>query len=409
MNMKVSKINLQRFLDFCKRFDLFSGIKRISEKPGARKSNRLIYSFVFLMCVYGKSSFLSMDQAGRFEKQQRLFKIRRFGNSRYRHTVVSDTTIPRRLAEMDIAEIRWINYSSLQEGIRLGWISRTAIIDGTQWGGRLYSCLCFVTRWGDVWMVDCEDIEKKGKELLASQRLIERCCGIIGKGVIRILLADMLYFNERFWQLREAGYVEDILVKYTPGSQALLAKPYRIVLQRFEKAKSLYEKCEKSKAEKAMLYRMGFDRHSGYDQTRGVSYTIYRLRNNSWDNRYQIAQVLERSSSKGELPPFYVITTCKSMSPESLRENGHRRWYIENDGFKLLNAHLNSKHCWCKDEKVMESFISIGMLAFSLLCLFRKEYQHHIRKIYHQVKETIAFVSELLEKEPFGRVRLDGI
>ena len=407
--MRITKINLQRFLDFCKGFALFSSIKRLSEKPGARKSNRLIFQFVFLMCVYGKTSFLKMDQAGRLGKQQRLFKIKRFGNKRYRHTVVSDTTLERRLPEMNVSEIRQISYSGLLEGIDRGLIQPIAIVDGTQWCGRLYSCLCFVTRWGDVWMVDKEPIEKKGKELLASQRLIERCCGIIGKGVIQLLLADMLYFNERFWQLRECGYVQDILVKYTPGSDELLAEPYRIVLQRFEEMKALYERSQKSKAEKDKLYRLGFERRDGYDQQRGVSYSIYRLRNNSWDNRYQIAQIWERSSTKGAMAPFYVITTCKSMGPESLRENGHKRWYIENDGFKLLNAHLKSKRRWSKDEKLLENLISIWMLGFSLLCLFRKEYRHHIRRIYHRVKETTDFVAELLEKEPFGRVCLDGI
>jgi hypothetical protein len=383
--MKVNKINLQRFLDFCKGFDLFSGINRISESPGNRKSNRLIFQFIFLMCVYGKTSFLAMDQAGRLEKQKRLFKLKRFGNCRYRHTVVSDTTLERRLPGIDMAEIRQINYTALLTALHFGWVQPVAIIDGTQWCGRLYSSLCFVTRWGDVWMVDSEPIEKKGKELLASQRLVERCCAIIGKGVIKLLLADMLYFNERFWQLRESGYVEDILVKYTPGSEELLAAPYRIVLQRFEEMKALYEKPEKSKAEKTKLYRMGFDCHDGYDQARGVSYRIYRLRNNSWDNRYQISQVLEKSAAQGEMAPFYVITTRKSMNHESLRENGHKRWYIENDGFKLLNAHLNSKRHWCDDEQVLDRLISIWALAFSLLCLFRKEYQHHIRKIYHRV------------------------
>jgi hypothetical protein len=38
-----------------------------------------------------------------------------------------------------------------------------------------------------------------------------------------------------------------------------------------------------------------------------------------------------------------------------------------------------------------------------------KEYQHHIRKIYHQVKVTIAFVAYVSEMEAFGRVCLEGI
>lgn len=407
--MKVDKINLHRFVDFCKGFDLFSGIGRMKESPANHKSNRLIFQFLLLMSVYGKSSFLSMDQAGRLEKPKKLFNIRRFSNSRYRHTVVSDTTLSRRLPGIEEAEIRGIAYAALRIGIQQGWIKRSAIIDGTEWCGRLYSSLCFVTRWGDVWMVDCEPIEKKGKELLASQRLVERCCQILGKGVIQFLLADMLYFNERFWQLRESGYVEELLLKYTPGSEQLLAKPYRRILQCFEEIKALYEKPQKSKAEKAKLYRLGFDCRQGYDEARGVSYQIYRLPNNGRDNRYQVAQVFEESSRKGEMPPFYVISTCKAMHHEALRENGHSRWYIENDGFKSLNAHLNSKRRWCEDEPVLNRLLLIWGLAFSLLCLFRKEYQYHIRKIYQRVKITIRFVAQLLEMQPFGRVRLDGI
>lgn len=407
--MKVNKINLHGFVDFCKGFALFSGINRLKEPAGCKKSNRLIFQFVFLMCVYGKSSFLKMDQAGRFEKQKRLFKVTRFRNSRYRHTVVSDTTLSRRLPGLDIAGIRQIKYAALRIALAAGLVYRTAIVDGTEWGGRLYSILCFVTRWGDVWMLDHEPVEKKGKELIASQRLVERCCQRLGKGAIELLLADMLYFNERFWRLRRSGYVQDILIKYTPGSQELLSEPYRIVLQRFGEIKALYEKPHKSKADKAKLYRLGFECYEGYDERRRVSYTVYRLRNNSWDNRYQVALVLERSATKGVLAPFYVITTCKSMTAEALRDNGHKRWYIENDGFKLLSAHLNSKRKWSHNEQVLEKLISIWMLSFSLLTLFRKEYQHHIRKIYQQVKVTLAFVALTLEMEPFGKVCLDGI
>ncbi len=404
------KINLKRFLDFCKGLDLFSGIDHLGEKPGAKKNNRLIYLYMLLMCVLGKSSFLAMDQLGRMEKFKRIFKVDRFPNSRYRHTVVSDTTLIRRLPDIAINELREINYHILQAGIALGLVSPVAIVDGTSWGGRLYSCLCFVTRWGDVWMVDVEAIEKKGKELLASQRLIERCCEYLGKEVIELLLADMLYFNERFGELRKTGYVQELLVKYTPKSDELLAEPYRIVLQRFQTIKATYDNPDKSKAEKTMLYRMGFERKQGRDEHRGVDYTIYRLRNNSWDNRYQIALVEETRYKTGEvLLPFYVITTSKTMSCEDIRENGHKRWYIENDGFKMLNAHLSSKRRWSKDEQVMEPAILIWMLGFSLLCLFRKEYQHHIRKIYQQVKETLAFVADVLMIESFGRVCLDGI
>lgn len=404
------KINLKRFLDFSKGLDLFSGIEHLGENPGAKKSNRLIYVYMVLMCVMGRSSFLAMDQLGRLGKFKRFFKVDRFCHPRYRHTVVSDTTLIRRLPDLVLDQLRWINYHLLQVCMSLGFVKPIAIVDGTSWNTRLYSCLCFLTRWGDVWMVDFEPIEKKGKELIASERLIERCCEYLGKGEIQLLLADMLYFNERFWQLRKAGYFKELLIKYTPKSDELLAEPYRLVLQRFQAVKAIYDNPHQSKADKTMLYRMGFESKQGRDEQHEVDYSIYRLRNNSWDNRYQIGLIEETRYQNGEvLHPFYVITTLKTMAGEDMRENGHKRWYIENDGFKMLNAHLKSKRCWSKDEQVMQPTILIWMLSFSLLCLFRKEYQHHIRKEYQQVKETVAFVSDVLMIEPLGRVCLDGI
>ena len=122
------KINLKRFLDFCKGLDLFSGIDHLGEKPGAKKNNRLIYLYMLLMCVLGKSSFLAMDQLGRMEKFKRLFKVDRFPNSRYRHTVVSDTTLIRRLPDITINELREINYHILQVCIALGLVSPVAIV-----------------------------------------------------------------------------------------------------------------------------------------------------------------------------------------------------------------------------------------------------------------------------------------
>lgn len=120
----------------------------------------------------------------------------------------------------------------------------------------------------------------------------------------------MLYFNERFWQLREAGYVEELLIKYTPKSDELLAEPYRLILQRFQAVKAIYDHVDKSKADKTMLYWMGFETLQGRDEQHKVDYTIYRLRNNSCDNRYQIALFEETRYQSGEvLLPFYVITT----------------------------------------------------------------------------------------------------
>jgi len=40
------------------------------------------------------------------------------------------------------------------------------------------------------------------------------------------------------------------------------------------------------------------------------------------------------------------------MKPDQMRIGGHRRWCIENNGFKDLNRHIQSKRYWTHDQKV---------------------------------------------------------
>lgn len=385
-----------------------SALSGLSEPEHYYKSNKLIYRFVFLMSALGKSAFLQMDQIGRFQRWRRLFRIDQFSDKRLRHCVVSDTTIVDRLRLMDHGEIAQIGYEALSAGLSQGFIQPIAIIDGSYQGGQFWSWLGFVSIYGDIFIVDNEPISGKGKELVASRRLLERFCEKMGKGVIDLLLADMLYFNEGFWQLRQDGYMKDFLVKYTPDPERKFDDAYRIVLQRFEALVELYEKPDKSKRDRLQLYHMGVRDESGYDETRRVDYQIYSADQNSWDSRFKIARVFERYVKTGEQQCFYVITTRKSLSANRMRELGHNRWYIENDGFKMLNAHVKSKRIWNKDVKVLANLTLIWALAFSLLWLFRRRYDHIIRKHFNAVKLTLQFTAEILEQESFGRMIFDS-
>ena len=407
--MKADKINLKSFWAFCKGFDLVKGLGQLSEPDRCFKSNRMIYQFLFMMSALGKGAFLQMDQAGRFEKMKRLFKTDRFKDQRLRHCVVSDTTLIDRLKVMNTREVRRINYAVLRSGLRCGLIQPIAFVDGSRLSGRLYSCLCFMTRWGDVLMVDCEAIEKHGKELLASQRVIQRCCEHLGKGMIQLLLVDMLYFNERFYHLREAGYFRDLLIKYTPDPSRGFQQPYRKLLQRFEDLRELHLKTEKHKCEKQKLYRMNFKVFAGDDKDRGLHFEMFHAPNNSLDNRYAVCRVIECHNQTSVVHDFYVITTAKPLSAQRMRQLGHQRWYIENDGFKRLNAHLGSKRIWSKHPQVLLNLIHIWMIAMSLMVLFGREVAHLLRKRYRRVKVTRDFLIQILTEEPFGRIRLDGI
>ena len=408
--VKRSRINLRRFWEFSKGYDLILGLNQLQDPASVIKSSRMIYCYLFLIGALGRTSFLAMDQFGRFEKVKKFFGVAHYPNARCRHTVVSDSTLIDRLGRLDIEVLRSINYSMLEALLTSGLILPEAIGDGSSFGKRLYSCLCFATRWGDVFMLDIEPIEKQGKELAASgERLLRRCCDRIGKGRISLLLVDMLYFTEGYWKLREAGYVNNLLVKYTPDTVGKQRHPRWKVLQRFQELLHLYASQSQDKKDQARLHCMGFGHDHGEDSSRKIIYDIYSSANNGFDNRYKIAWITEHKSAKNKedhLFPFYVITTDKGLDAKQMRSYAHERWMVENDGFKGLNAQVKSKRHWGKNKRVLSNLLLILMVAYSMVTLFMKKHRRKIAKIYHQVKVTIRFVSCVLEQEPFGQLVL---
>lgn len=345
-----------------------------------------------------------MDQLGRLPKFRRLFQVNRFANPRYRNTVVSDTTIQTRLGTLDSIHLRRLNFQSLARSQARDLVTNDAIVDGSGLGKGLYSCLGFITRWGDVFLADAEKITKKGKELLSSEQLVRRCYEFRGRQPIDYLLLDALYFNERFYQLRQQGYVRELVIKYTPDSLAIGAR-FRQVLERFEEMVALYEnKCHHNGRDH-YLHRMGFCCERGYDSSRDVSYTIYLAKNNSLDNRYQIARINEYRQKK-LLGQFYAVTTDKTLNGKQLRQFAHQRWSIENNGFKSFNAQVHSKRCWSHNDTEYLNLLLIQMLAFSLLWLFRRKYGYQFARQYCTRRITVGFVSMILLTGSFKGVKL---
>ena len=89
---------------------------------------------------------------------------------------------------------------------------------------------------------------------------------------------------------------------------------------------------------------------------------------------------------------FWVLCTDESLSGEQLRELGHLRWRIENNGFKQLNAQTNCDHVYTHYEHAFEALMLSIFIGWNLLLLFNLE---DIREGYEEVKWTLYFLSEL--------------
>ena len=65
-----------------------------------------------------------------------------------------------------------------------------------------------------------------------------------------------------------------------------------------------------------------------------------------------------------------MITTDESLSAAEMREISHRRWAIENKGFKELNEQLGSKDGYLKNPKAKQAGLLMGFMGMTLLKAF---------------------------------------
>ena len=104
-----------------------------------------------------------------------------------------------------------------------------------------------------------------------------------------------------------------------------------------------------------------------------VSYEIWStsgFRLNGVGQTFKVARVKEKHLKTGAETIFWVITTKESLTGKQMRELAHRRWSIENNGFKELNDQVHSKRIWTHDEKVWQELFWIQMMAVNLMGLF---------------------------------------
>ena len=139
----------------------------------------------------------------------------------------------------------------------------------------------------------------------------------------------------------------------------------------------------------------------GCDAQRNCSYKIFCARgfkHKGIDRELKIAWVEEFYFKKKRQESFSVITTMLELKALDMRELGHRRWSIENNGFKELNEQCNTKRIFSHQETAQCAVILILFIAFNLFNLFTAEidYERDIRPVYGGVTLTKNFFVMLL-------------
>lgn len=287
--------------------------------------------------------------------------------------VASDSTLKRELPRMKVDEVRkelqgayarWKqkgNHYTLSTGRPI----RVGVLDGSDMRSGYTSALSVKADRG-VFLLDAEPYDRDGKELPTTTGLVERAAACHGKGFLDIVLGDALHVSGPFWNACRSQGIH-VLVK------GEAAKKEELLVLREARA-LIAAGDDEGRIETAR----------GIDSKRSVSYEVKAVRgleHDGYDGTLKVAIVTEtqlkpRKGSKGSRPTtieFWVISTDESLAPQEMRELGHMRWQIENNGFRALNNLVHSKRVWTRGKDKAEMFpvlLLLMFLAFDLLSSF---------------------------------------
>jgi len=321
---------------FTVRSNVKDGRKSPQIKPSA------IFLSLILMVLFRKHSFLKLDQFMRTDAP-RIFL------GRDKRVAVSDTTISRSLSTYFLAPLRKYLKSVYIRANQLGKCKidlcgrklKAACVDGSQFGG-FYGCVLQVLGEANL-LLDIESTTGKGKELPTTKTLLQRAFQEYGSGFVDLFLLDGLYKDKKTINL--------ILSK---GSHVLI-KTTETRLNIIKDADGLFTHWEKFSG---VEYEKGLDigRLCEYQVWSCGSFQLWGVKSN-----IKVAHVTEDYIKEEKHEDFWVLSTDESLSGLQMREGGHIRWTIENNGFKALDDQTNCDHVYTHNP---HAFLALMLMIF---------------------------------------------
>lgn len=360
-------MNLTDFTRFCTdEFDLRTKAQDLFEP---RKRPEIPISQLFLLVVGAlalrKQSFHQIDLFARSKEAKKWLGSRR-------PMVASDATLGRVLPQMDTTELRALVHGAYRllrrQGrgkVKLpsGRKIQVATVDGTCWGKRYASV---VEMLGDAPVVlDFQRAPGQGHELATSAAVLRRVFyqfRDLEGGLADIVLGDGAYITQNMLRLCRDELGTHLLVKTKELETLLILKD----------AEALFNAPGDPAA--------GVEHHGGNDLERGFTYEIWAASgfvHEGFDGPLKVARVrTEPLKGKEVAETFWIITTDTTLSGQDMRELAHRRWTIENQGFRALNDAMNSKHVWTRgknSEETFEGLMLMMTLSFMLVVTYHAQ------------------------------------
>jgi hypothetical protein len=357
-------ITLSDFTRFCTdQFDLKQSARGLTEP---RSKPQIPISQLFLLVVGAlalrKQSFHQMDLFARHKGAKKWLGSRR-------PMVASDATLWRVLPQMDSLELRTLVHDAYRRlrrrghgTIRLpsGRRLRAVAVDGTCWGKRYASA---VEVLGEAPLVlDFEPAPGEGHEQASSQAVLRRVFWQyhdLERGLADLVLGDGAYITQQMMRLCRDELRTHLLVK----TQELET------LNVLKDAEALFNAPSEAGS--------GIEHHRGLDAERRMSYEVWAasgFHHEGYAGPLKVARVRTQPlKGKGGAETFWIVTTDTTLSALDMRELAHRRWTIENQGFRSLNEAMNSKHVWTRgknSEDTFEALMLMMLLSFMLVVAY---------------------------------------
>jgi hypothetical protein len=345
-------IIIAKLEDLCHELKLFDLLPMKDSRKKPQIPLLHIYKALLFIPELRIKSFLQLDGYLRLPEAKELIGSKR-------KMVASDSTIPRVLKNIEANQLREVpkaqirgKASKLKIKIKSGRELAVGIIDGTTIGKKMASVLY---RIGEVNMfVDMERIEKKGKELEASWKLLER-----NQSELDLTIFDGLYYVKAKInsQIKQGKHV---LIK-TKEKDLLIIQDAEGIFRNYEKFKN------------TVAYNEGIESRTNGDT---FSYKIWScggFRTEGIDYELKVCKVEMKNLKTKEEELFYVITSLVELTGEEMKDFATWRWRIENNGFKKSNEHYGIKHMFIKDKAGWEVITYILFIGFNLFELLRNE------------------------------------
>lgn len=349
-----------------------------SNMKDGRKEPQIASSVIFhsliLMVLFKKRSLLKLDQFMRTPAARRFL-------GRDKPVAVSDSTIARSLSTYFLIPLRRYLKSIYTRACHNGKCKievcgrklKAACIDGSQFGG-FYGCVLQSVGEANL-LLDIERTTGKGKELSTTRKMLERVFHEYGDGFVDLFLLDGLYKDKK---------IINLMVSHQ--SHALI-KTEETRLNIIKDADGLFTHWGD---------RPGVEHIEGFDVDRMCEYKLWSCGSFEYPGvsmTMKVAHVREDYIKEDRHEDFWVLCTDESLSGLQLRELGHIRWRIENNGFKALDEQTNCDHVYTHDAHTFEALMLMLFIGWNLLLLFDLE---DVRKGYEHAKWTLNFLSELL-------------